>query len=242
VLADFLGISYDQMLLLQESYVNAGVSCDLTLDKDVSSLAIHDATANYTLDTWQIFGADSRKDLLSHPAVLSITGLDQKMTKDLRDFVSGLSASTDAVALMATAPFSGVSGGNKTILENFLTLYEMGGTEFDSDAENIGYVLRHTTNAPNRWGTNIADFNTGLVYTPAHLLSEAGDGTLWILPLPARMAYKITNFVAPASVSGFTWGWKKSRSTESTAANNRIDIVTEYLLGRFNTANVYTIA
>lgn len=90
------------------------------------------------------------------------------------------------------------------------------------------WVLRHTTNAPADFGENIADEGVGTVYTTGQLLSEISNNSYWIVPCPPRLREKIGNITLPAE-SGYTTGWLKKPSNESSAANNRINISTEYV-------------
>src|SRR5690606_6075756 len=100
---------------------------------------------------------------------------------------------------------------------------------------SYNYVLRHTTNVSNRWNVNIADINVNRLYTTAQLLSEAQNAGLWNYPLPPRLAYKINAIAVPTVQSGYLWSWLKSASSEASAANNRVNIVTEYALDQWST-------
>lgn len=93
------------------------------------------------------------------------------------------------------------------------------------------YVLRHTTSAPQNYGLNVADFNVEKIYSISQLLSEAQSSMLWILPLPAYLAYKILAYPVPVAMPpNYAWGGLKMRSDAITAARNRIEIKTEYLI------------
>jgi hypothetical protein len=104
----------------------------------------------------------------------------------------------------------------------------MGVTEFMRGK----YRLRHTTNAPARWGANVADFNVEKIYSIAQLIAETQNLNLWVLPLPGYLAYKILNYAVPdlTATPWRVWGALKMRSNAVTAANNRVDIQTEYLI------------
>lgn len=93
------------------------------------------------------------------------------------------------------------------------------------------YVLRHTTNAPNTYSANVADYNVEKIYSIAQLLSECQDASLWIFPLPGYLSYKISTYPQPSNLpTNYQWGALKLRSSATTAANNRIEISTEYLI------------
>ena len=53
--------------------------------------------------------------------------------------------------------------------------------------------------------------------------------------MPARLVYKIQNLPSPVTVSGYLWGWRKLPSTETSAAGNRVEITTEYILDQWST-------
>lgn len=93
------------------------------------------------------------------------------------------------------------------------------------------YTLRHTTSAPNDYAANVADFNVEKIYTIAQLLTECQNGSLWYLPLPGYLAYKILSYSVPATIPpNYAWGALKTGSGAVTAAANRIEITTEYLI------------
>lgn len=104
------------------------------------------------------------------------------------------------------------------------------------------YRLRHTTNAPARWNANIADFNVEMIYSISQLLSETQSTALWALPLPGYLVYKILTYAVPdlTSTPQYFWGALKLRSSACTAANNRVEIATEYLIDAVNT-NLYGV-
>lgn len=112
-------------------------------------------------------------------------------------------------------------------LQYFVLDYFRGATNY----AHSKYVVRHTTNAPNNYSANVADFNVEKIYTIAQLLTEAQNGALWILPLPAYLAYKILNYPVPVNMpDNYLFGALKMRSNAVTAARNRIEISQEYLI------------
>ncbi len=133
-----------------------------------------------------------------------------------------------------------ISALDLATLQIFYNLALRGSTEFQNDADGTGYVLKHTTNVSNTWTENIADSNVGMIYSTAELITEVTNVLLWINPLDARRVYKISNIPVPLPQLGYFWGWKKSRSNEQTAANNRVSIQTHYTLALWNTSVLYT--
>lgn len=112
-------------------------------------------------------------------------------------------------------------------LKNFADDYFDGRTNFLKGK----YVLRHHTNAPSNYNLNVADFNVERIYTIAQLLSEVQSTSLWILPLPSYLAFKISNYPVPlAQRANYMWGALKTRSSATTAALGRIEILTEYII------------
>jgi hypothetical protein len=117
--------------------------------------------------------------------------------------------------------------GSQPNLHVFSTDYFEGRTNFLRGK----YVLRHQTNAPNNYNTNVADFNVEKIYSIAQLLTECQSTSLWIMPLPSYLAYKITNYPIPAYMrANYMWGALKTRSSAVTAARGRVEIQTEYLI------------
>lgn len=228
-IADFKGFSQTQLLAQYNQYVANGIACELTLYEDIGTLHVDDSTQEYTIDSWQILGNEESKDGFSHPSFLAAlegsTG-DKFVTSgvalaQMQTFLSN-DASTDDVDDYLFV--HGYSGANSDIIGQFYTLKLQGATDYRQG----NYVLRHTTNVSNRWQANISDFGIDEIYTPAQLLSEVSDSGLWIFPLPGRLQYKLAAIPPLGPQDAYLWGWLKSASTETNAANNRIDITTEY--------------
>jgi hypothetical protein len=231
--AIFRGLSDKQIQDLQSDYVRGGVACSVTTSHGVSVLEVEDSTQQYTLDTWQLDGNEERIDGFSHPTLISIFGTDTGVGGGADNFASlrtDLENQVRPSDLIQTLVSDGFSEESASTVARFYSLNQRGSPEFENDAFGGGYVLKHITNAPNRWNSNIADFGVGMIYSTAQLLSEIRDSGLWILPCPARLVYKIAHIPAPAPQANYFWGWRKSRSSESNSANNRIDIMQRYTL------------
>lgn len=171
-----------------------------------------------TTDTWQILGNELQKDAWQHPTLFAYAN------------AAGTAAAAQSIKT-AIASHSTQPAGLDATGQAIYALLDSGATHY-----SLGqYVLRHTTNVSNGYATNVSDFNVEKIYTTAKLLIEAQDGSLWYFPLPGRLAAKINNIAAPAVKAGYLWGWRKLPSTETTAANNRIDITTEYWLEQWST-------
>lgn len=172
-----------------------------------------------TTDTWQILANEIQKDVKEHPTFLameeSFPGTIGYVVDDVDRYNQRQPAGTPAPAAGAAA--------TAALLFNLLV---RGTTHYALSQ----YVLRHTTNVSNRYAANVADTNIERVYTTDQLLTEAQSANFWSFPLPGRMGYKISNIGAPTARTGYLWGWRKLASTETTSANNRVEITTEYWL------------
>lgn len=207
-----------------------GVSYDLTFERGIASLNDDNATLNNPIDVWELAGNDERKDLFQNPIWANV--LTDDMLALIRQHLDDNDTPTQAFAGGQTPDISGFVG---TSIERAYARYQSGNEEFENDAYGGGYVLKHTTNVPARWGVNVADFNVGYVYSTSELISEIGSFALWVYPAPFRLQYKINHIPVPTLREYFRWGWKKSRSNEDTTAHNRVNIVTSYVLEQWST-------
>jgi hypothetical protein len=227
---DYHGMNQQQMLLLQQDIVAAGIACDLTYERDIATLSVEDSTNANPIDVWEMPSSGESRDGLSHPSVLALASNAQIAA--MRTHLQNNDTITSAFADTVLLPLAG------TIVPTFYDLQQRGSPEYRKGY----YSLRHTTNVSNRWQVNIADFGVDEIYTTAALLSEIANNGLWVFPCPGRLQYKIANI--PVEVPGtedayadqYQWGWLKSISSERTGANNRVDIVTEYQLALWSTA------
>lgn len=220
---EFEGASQALMLVYQRDCVRAGIACRLVFERDMATLELEDSTQQYTLDNWQILANEESRDGLSHPTVLSLA------TDEQIALIRGhLEANDSPDTAFADPDLAGLAGGP---VQRFYALQQRGSENY----RRSHYVIRHTTNAPNRWAVNVADVNVGMIYTPAQLFTEVQDPFLWIYPMPARLVFKLASIPAPTFQANYLWGWLKGAATETTAANNRIDIVTEYVLEQWST-------
>lgn len=223
--ATFRGASQELMLAQQQDLARGGIACRLLYNQgDSATLEVEDSTQQYTLDVWQLVGNEESRDIFSHPTILGLTTGDQ-----VAIVRQHLEWKDPPDAAFADDGISGLAGGP---VQKFYSLNLRGTTDYRRQQ----YVLRHTTNAPNRWNSNISDFGIDRIYTPAQLLSEVQNSGLWVVPIPGRLAYKIANIPFPTFQPDYLWGWLKGASTETTAANNRVEINTEYVLEQWSTA------
>jgi hypothetical protein len=229
------GASQAKINALAQQYVANGIACRVVLEKDKGSIEAHDSTINFVLDVWQVLGNRESRDVLSHPTVLSLATNDQvaAMRAGINNLSIGTGTVSGAVANIFTSypALAGLPAPSVAILSRFIGLVLRGSTDYFASQ----YVIRHTTNVPARWQTNVADINVGSIYTRPSLIAEATNPNLWILPMPARLVYKIQQIPAPTPQAFYQWGFLKDPSTEITAASNRIDISQEYTLEQWST-------
>ena len=219
---DYHGAGQGLMQLLLQSYVAAGMSARVVYHRgDTATLEIDDPTYSYTIDKWEIVGNEESRDLLGHPDMVN-TLSDSDLIK-FRAHLDKDPPDSPTSVFTGSGDLASYAGG---IVQKVYGLIIRNQTEY----RNAQYVLRHTTNAPARWAVNIADWGVDNVYTPAQLLSECSNSSLWTYPLPNSLYYQIAYLSSPSVPSGYRWGWLKSAPIKTTAANNRIDIVTEYTL------------
>jgi hypothetical protein len=227
VIQEFKGASQAYMLGLQQNYVANGIANRLTYEHDMAILEIHDSTQTYTLDTWQIEGNELDIDGFSHPSVLAVLA-NQSAPDDLMAAIRTALAAETKFSAITDAAVTGLAAGDKATIQSFYLLNQKGSPNYRRQQ----YVLRHTTNVSNRSMVNYSDFNVDRIYTPAQLISELYASSGFVVPLayplPPRLQTKLNAIPALGPQSGYLWGWLKIASTESTAANNRIDITTLY--------------
>lgn len=220
----YKGLSKIQVEALQQSWVQSGCTCEIELGRGMATLDVEDCTQQYTVDTWEIVANGILIDGFSHPTSLAKTVPNQ--ISAMRRHLESNDTPDTAFADTILAPL--LSDGT---MPRFYSLQQRGSNEY----RRSQYVLRHRTNAPSRWSANIADVGIDQNYTTAQLLTEVQDSTLWVVPLPARLVYKISNIPIQGPQSNYQWGWLKDGSTETTSANNRVDITTEYTLELWTT-------
>lgn len=226
---NYEGVSEPEMEALQNFYVQGGCTCVLHYRRGISTLFVEDATQQFTLDNWEVVGNEESRDVLSHPFVVRIATNDQ--ISNIRKAVDEFSVSDTIAPIFTNSIFDSLSAGNKTFLGRIVGLMLRGTTDYRRGL----YVLRHTTNAPSRWQSNISDFGVDSIYTTSQLLSEVQNSGLWINPMPGRLVYKIGVIPVPTFIPFYQWGWLKCGATETTSANNRITISTDYILEQWTT-------
>lgn len=241
--AEYQGFDLARMTTLSNYYTALGVAATLRYHAGVATLTLTDSTGEVVIDKWEMELEDERPSIFENLIFLSYVNASANPGRVVTMMRNALqngdplnsawdTLSTDQNFVAASA------GANLAKLKQYFDDYNLGVTNFIRGK----YRLRHTTNAPSRWQVNIADFNVERGYTIAQLLNEVQNTALWVLPLPGYLAYKITNYYieslgSPARAN-YSFGALKLRSNAVTAANNRIEICTDYIIDLLNT-NLY---
>jgi hypothetical protein len=210
-----------------------GCGYDLSYENGRYTLRATDTTNQVTIDTWEVGLNKLSLPIQTHPTILSIienAGDSQAVIAGIKEALEGTADYADIDNL------STVDSGDEATLHAFLDEARQGADTFYLSS----YTLRHTTNVSNRYQVNVADIHVDTVYTTAQLLSETQGANAWVFPLPGRLAFKLQTIAADfialyGTHTNRLWGWLKSGSPESTVANNRVDIVTEYEFGEWST-------
>lgn len=170
-----------------------------------------------TPDGWQLLANELSVPISTHPKILALPETGPNSWSNAK-------TQADLHENGKTVKLTGMSGDSLFLYNELIR----GTTHYPRGQ----YVLKHTTNVSNAYSANIADSRVEFVYTTAELVEEISDITLWTDPCPGRLILKIEAMEVQVPDSKFSvWGWRKLPSQETAAANNRIDISTEYWLG-----------
>jgi hypothetical protein len=215
---------------------SAGVSYELkqkgakTTLIETASDAASTGREGATTDRWDVLTNENMQDVKEfHTWTNLLPKTRALILKEVDKYHKGKTPANPAdLEFVATEP----TPEGKALATSFFDVLVRGVTHFPV----YNFVLRHTTNASADDTRNVADVGVGTVYPTASLLTEISDSSLWTYPCPPRLREKIGNLTFPFS-AGFTNGWLKKPSQESSTANNRIDISTEYVFAQW--ANVF---
>lgn len=228
------------MAALANFLTYSGIAISQSFKGGVYRITAVDSTLNNPIDNWELTGDDERLDLFQNPLWSGQITADQMAT--LRQYLSNNSTTDTAFADPILSPLK------NGVVQRAYNRYQAGNDVFLNSAYGSGYVLRHTTNVPNRWGQNLADTNVGKIYLLGSFLSEISSPANWVFPCPFSLQYAI-NIATAACLSasqglpgGATYqvGWLKQRSNRESVANNRVNIQTTYTLNFWNTDDYFT--
>lgn len=226
---EYRGMSEAHARALFLQYIGAGFEAELQVRHGICTLIATDTSGAVTIDTWEIGANEVLASSLKNPRNFGIPANDLLILAYIQK--DGLKKD-DAIAAILEDTGQTVTWGGSAASQRLLERIKAGSDSYFTSQ----YVLRHTTNVSNRYDINISDVGVNMIYSTAELLSETQNANSWVYPLPGRLAYKINNIPVPSiTPSNYQWGWLKSASTEATAANNRINIATEYKLFQWST-------
>ena len=219
--------------------IRFGIRCSYTIsyENGKATLETEDNRGNVTIDTWEIGVNRTTRSSFQNPLdIAALTTNDLKVIA--RAAQDGLSIMDALAALNAD-----MTGGTPYTLPDITTpsatqrfydrVITLGQDSYSLDQ----YTLRHTTNASNRGYYNVADANVNCIYTYAHFISEITNTSYWIFPAPNEILGALSTIFGQLSspASNFMQGALKGGSPRATAANNRINITTEYAIDVWST-------
>jgi hypothetical protein len=178
-----------------------------------------------TVDSWQLLANELQNDVKMHPAILAAEAAEPGM---IGHVVADVETVNQGEAVDLTYYES------RTAASGLFELLKRGATHYAVSQ----YVLRHTANVSNLFLGMTADDGFEHIYTTSQLLTNVASG--WTFNCPPRLRTKIQSVTDAiidlnGSHSGYLWGWLKKGSTEVTAANNRIDISSEFWFSEWST-------
>ncbi len=240
----FESLSYWACQRLAWQCAAVGTSYRISYNQGKCTLEITDNRGNVTIDNWEINPGRTTKGSLQNPrniADITNNGGTQAYMKIVADYAAGVGTNT-TVALVNAAIATQLGSDGLTNCANaalaFVDRYSRGSTSYSVDQ----FSLRHTTNASNRGFYNVADTNVNYIYTYAELLSEITNWNYWVFPCPNEMIGALSVIFAnldpvnPGQVdTSYMQGALKGGSGRVTAANNRINIITEYAIDVWST-------
>jgi len=240
----FENFSAEQMQVLADDARRKGVAYEITRQFDHYTMVAQDTRGEITIDTWQVQQNEESPSIFTNP--LNFIGLGWPGSAALGKSVATVMAqalkdgSVFEAAWQKLKDDTGVEHAAPPFDTDYQIRFWQRVQQDQTQFYRSGYVLRHTTNVSNRYDRNVSDEYVDCIYSVSELLTECEDANLWVYPLPGRLSYKIqaidadfqSRYPAPAN---YQWGWLKRGSTESTAANNRVDLTTEYWLAPWST-------
>lgn len=196
------------------------------------TLSLTDTSGSYVLDTWQIRQNERQIPATKNP--LHLLGKDPIRSDELDKIASWHNGTAkDYTTYEDLKAFLASVSASRAL--RLLERMNRGETHFGKSE----YVVVHTTNISADYAYVIAsDVGVDKVWTMDDFLANAVSETLWINPMRGRMVTKINGIevppIADSDAAYYRWGWLKRGSTESTAADNRVDITQEWWLAHWS--------
>lgn len=216
----YSGFGQQAMRNLYTEIANAGIACNLVEAGGRYTLQSNDTRNQSAIDVWIMDVNRTQIPVQKNPRFLAggaypISEEHLRLIGELTEGKAHQTGETLRAKLVADGATNAV-----TLLDEIIR----GETHYASG----DWVLRHTTNVAENSAFNVSDSRYEYIYSTAKLLEECTDTSLWVKPLPQRLITKIQSVDETTVREGYTWGWLKQRSPESTSANCRINITTEY--------------
>ena len=239
---EYKGFDAHKIRNLAARYAQAGYEYEFTDEQGIHTLVatVPDGGAgnlSVRVDTWEIAVSQQSPSVFRHPWVQQVqdAGISDDIAAGIKQAMEN--SETTVAEIVGKGYFNSLNAGDLAWLIRLLERARIGHDSY----MDWKYVLRHTTNVSSRYSANISDVGIGYNYNTAQLLTEAGDPNLWIYPLPGRLAFKIEeiafDYFARWDVAEiqdhYQVGWLKTASSEGTAADGRVNIVTEYHFDRW---------
>ena len=224
---EFSGLDLTLMQNLANTYGALGCEYELSYGDGKATLRTVDNRGNITIDTWEIGVNHTSKGSVQNPNNGVAIAYREIIARALKDGIS-----LDE-AVQALDDDLGDNVYPEDITTNPAAMRLWARLQLGQDAYNFDqYVLRHTTNASNRGYYNVADNNVNHIYTYSQFLNEITNNGYWFFPAPPEIlgALSVIFWGLATADSYFLQGALKGGSPRSTAANNRVNIVTEYAI------------
>jgi len=258
---EFKGTNLPKISALAQAYYNQGYKGKLRYEHNVATLTVENTNgaiyggstspaASALVDKWEVAVDQEKPELFENSNFLgyltfydgTYAGLSQQIIQCIRGVANSSSPKWSAFSdqlkaqniqdvtgtdISPATKIYSVFSSKMSSIKYFVEDYLRGSTSFVRGK----YTLKHTTIAPNTYSSNVSDFNVCNIYSIAGLLSECQSRSLWLMPLPSFLSYKISAYPVPATIPpNFYYGALKMRSPAVLAARGRIEITTEYLI------------
>lgn len=189
-------------------WVRGGARSELTANASGAQAGLPDNAAL----NWQLLCNEVQKDVMESPLAMNLeASYPGSLVKVAHRYQTRTSGDPDDAADNPTA-------GSEVSYGELLDMLIHKQTHFATGQ----FVLRRTYSISNFYAGNL----------PGDELAERVLSTQEVLTLgmPPVYSQKISSIVSPYIAPGYIWGWRQLPSTMVTAANNRVEVNTEWWL------------
>lgn len=170
--------------------------------------------------SWQLLGNEIQKSV--YESGIALTGLMTypSLTADVKNYMAAIEQGefTAADDFRDTLP-----AGELTYFDPLIGFLTRGQTHFAQGQ----YVLKRTI--------SISNFYTGTIPGEDNVEGLLSTAEILSLPLPGPIATKIASIPIPGSHTNYLWSWRQLPSHMVQAANNRVEVSTEWWLEEWST-------